>query len=57
MGRRLVALRAADTVGYSRRTAPDDEGTLARLEAHRQALIESKRPRAGDARSGWWAAA
>jgi len=40
--RRLAAIVAADVAGYSRLMAADEEGTLARLKAHRQALIDPK---------------
>jgi adenylate cyclase len=33
--RRLAAILAADLVGYSRLIGADEEGTLARLKAHR----------------------
>jgi adenylate cyclase len=38
--RRLVAVLAADVVGYSRLMEVDEEGTLARLKTHRQELID-----------------
>jgi adenylate cyclase len=40
MQRRLVAIMSADVVGYSALMAVDEEGTLARLKAHREELIE-----------------
>ena len=40
VGRRLAAILAADVVGYSRLTGADEEGTLSRLRALRQELIE-----------------
>ncbi len=40
MQRRLVAVMSADVVGYSALMAVDEEGTLARLNAHREELIE-----------------
>src|SRR5579863_39167 len=40
--RRLAAILAADVVGYSRLMAADEEGTLARLNAHRRELLEPK---------------
>jgi TolB-like protein/class 3 adenylate cyclase len=40
--RRLAAILTADVAGYSRLMAADEEGTLARLKAHRRALIDSK---------------
>ena len=40
--RRLVAIRAADAVGYSRLMAADDEGTTAHLKAHLKELIKPK---------------
>jgi TolB-like protein/class 3 adenylate cyclase len=38
--RRLAAILAADVAGYSRLTGIDEEGTLARLTAHRRGLID-----------------
>ena len=38
--RRLAAVLAADVVGYSRLMAADEEGTLARLNAHRREFLE-----------------
>jgi adenylate cyclase len=38
--RRLTAILAADVVGYSRLMGADEEGTLARLKAHRRELVE-----------------
>jgi adenylate cyclase len=40
--RRLAAILAADVVGYSRLMGVDEEGTLARLKAHRRELIDPK---------------
>jgi len=40
--RRLTAILAADVAGYSRLMGEDEEGTLARLKAHRHELIEPK---------------
>jgi class 3 adenylate cyclase len=40
--RRVTAILAADVVGYSRLIGKDDEGTLARLKAHHDALIGPK---------------
>jgi adenylate cyclase len=40
--RRLSAILAADVAGYSRLMGADEEGTLARLKAHRIALIDPK---------------
>jgi adenylate cyclase len=40
--RRLTAILAADVAGYSRLMGADEEGTLARLKAHRQALVDPK---------------
>jgi len=40
MQRRLVAVMSTDVVGYSALMAVDEEGTLARLKAHREELIE-----------------
>src|SRR5438105_1940114 len=40
--RRLAAILAADVVGYSRLIGADEEGTLARLRAHRRELIDPK---------------
>jgi TolB-like protein len=38
--RRLAAILAADVVGYSRLMGIDEEGTLARLNAHRREFLE-----------------
>ena len=38
--RRLAAILAGDVVGYSRLMGADEEGTLARLNAHRRELLE-----------------
>jgi adenylate cyclase len=38
--RRLAAILAADVAGYSRLMGIDEEGTLARLNAHRRELLE-----------------
>src|SRR5882762_11701959 len=38
--RRLAAILAADVAGYSRLMGEDEEGTLARLKAHRNELID-----------------
>jgi TolB-like protein/class 3 adenylate cyclase/Tfp pilus assembly protein PilF len=40
MERRLVAVLAADVVGYSRLMGIDEEGTLVRLKAVRKALVD-----------------
>ncbi len=40
--RRLTAILAADIAGYSRLMGADEEGTLARLKAHRRALVDPK---------------
>ena len=40
--RRLAAILAADVAGYSRLIGADEEGTLARLKAHRHELIDPK---------------
>jgi class 3 adenylate cyclase len=40
--RKLAAIIAADVAGYSRLMGADEEGTLARLKAHRRELIDSK---------------
>jgi class 3 adenylate cyclase/TolB-like protein/tetratricopeptide (TPR) repeat protein len=40
--RRLAAVLAADVVGYSRLMGADEEGTLARLKAHREELFRPK---------------
>ncbi len=37
---KLTAILAADVAGYSRLMGVDDEGTLAALKAHRQALVD-----------------
>jgi TolB-like protein/Tfp pilus assembly protein PilF len=38
--RRLAAILAADVAGYSRLIGEDEEGTLARLNAHRRELVD-----------------
>jgi adenylate cyclase len=40
--RRLTAILAADVAGYSRLVGKDEEGTLARLKAHRREFIDGK---------------
>jgi adenylate cyclase len=40
--RRLTAILAADTAGYSRLMGTDEEGTLSRLQAHLRELIDPK---------------
>src|SRR3982074_2467821 len=40
MERRLAAVLAADVAGYSRLMGSDEEGTLARLQAARKALVD-----------------
>src|SRR5215467_3158455 len=40
--RRLAAIVAADVAGYSRLMGEDEEGTLARLKAHRRELVDPK---------------
>lgn len=40
--RRLAAVLAADVVGYSRLMGADEEGTLARLKAHRNHVLDPK---------------
>jgi adenylate cyclase len=40
--RRLAAIFAGDVAGYSRLMSADEEGTLARLNAHRYALVDPK---------------
>jgi adenylate cyclase len=40
--RRLAAILAADVAGYSRLIGADEEGTLARLKAHRSEVIDPK---------------
>ena len=40
--RRLAAILAADVAGYSRLIGLDEEGTLARLKAHRRELIDAR---------------
>ena len=42
MERRLAAILAADVAGYSRLMGMDEEGTLAQLKGHRQALVDPK---------------
>src|SRR5215472_16242738 len=40
--RKLVAILAADVVGYSRLMGVNEEGTLAQLRTHHQALVDPK---------------
>src|ERR1700727_2325887 len=40
--RRLAAILAGDVAGYSRLMGSDEEGTLARLNAHRRDFLEPK---------------
>jgi TolB-like protein/class 3 adenylate cyclase len=40
--RRLAAILAADVAGYSRLMGADEEGTHARLQAHRRELVDPK---------------
>ena len=40
--RRLAAIFVADVAGYSRLMSVDEEGTLNRLKAHRQELLDPK---------------
>jgi adenylate cyclase len=40
--RKLAAIFAADIAGYSRLMGADEEGTLARLRAHRRELVDPK---------------
>ena len=40
MARSLEAILALDMVGYSRLMAADEEGTHARLKAHREELLD-----------------
>ena len=40
MERRLAAILAIDMVGYSRLTAADESGTIARHKHHREAIID-----------------
>ena len=40
--RRLSAILAGDVAGYSRLMGVDEEGTLARLNAHRREFLEPK---------------
>src|SRR6267378_598935 len=40
--RKLAAILAADVAGYSRLMGAGEEGTLARLKAHRRELIDPK---------------
>lgn len=42
MERRLTAILAAAVVGYSRLMSADEEGTLAQLKGHRNALVDPK---------------
>ena len=40
MERRLVAILAADVVGYSRLMGEDEAGTVTRLKAVREGIVE-----------------
>src|SRR5690349_16506979 len=40
--RRLSAILAADVTGYSRLMGADEEGTLARVNAHRREVVDPK---------------
>jgi hypothetical protein len=42
--RKLAAIPAADVVGYSRLVGADEAGTIARLKALRQKLIQPSTP-------------
>ena len=42
VNRRMAAILAADVAGYSRLMGTDEEGTLARLKAHRRELVDVK---------------
>src|SRR5260221_8714514 len=42
VNRRMAAILAADVAGYSRLMGTDEEGTHARLKAHRRELIDPK---------------
>jgi hypothetical protein len=42
--RRLAAIVAVDVAGYSRLMGMDEEGTLAQLKGHRQALVDPAAP-------------
>jgi TolB-like protein/class 3 adenylate cyclase len=42
VNRRMAAILAADVAGYSRLMGADEEGTHARLKAHRRELVDSK---------------
>ncbi len=42
MERRLAAILAADVVGYARHIRVDEEGTIARLKALREELVDPK---------------
>ena len=42
VNRRMAAILAADVAGYSRLMGADEEGTLARLKAHRRELLDPK---------------
>ncbi len=42
MERRIAAIFAADVAGYSRLIGDDEEGTIARFQAHRRELIDPK---------------
>ena len=42
VNRRMAAILAADVAGHSRLMGADEEGTLARLTAHRRELFDPK---------------
>src|SRR5437016_5043998 len=42
LNRRMAAILAADVAGYSRLMGVDEEGTHARLKAHRRELVDPK---------------
>src|SRR6201993_3281707 len=42
VNRRMAAILAADVAGYSHLMGADEEGTLARLKAHRRELVDPK---------------
>jgi hypothetical protein len=50
--RRLAGSLAADAAGYSRLMEADEEGTLARLKAHRRKLTDPKLANIAGAASG-----
>ena len=51
--RRLAAILAADVAGYSRPMGANEEGTLARVNAHRREFLDP-RIAEGKCAASWW---